>query len=132
MGTPRTILLVDDDADFLAMNRAVLESAGYAVVCAASADEARALLSQQRADLIVTDLMMGALDSGFAFAAGLKADPATQAIPVIMATSVGRHAGLDFRPRSSDELAQMNVDAYFDKPVRPVVLLNTIAELLNR
>jgi DNA-binding response OmpR family regulator len=38
--------------------------------------------------------------------------------------------GLDFRPRSEEETAQMSVDAYFDKPLVPAKLLAKIEELL--
>ena len=51
-------------------------------------------------------------------------------IPVILSTSVSSAMGLDFRPRSSEEAAQMNVDAYFDKPLVPAKLLAKIGELL--
>jgi hypothetical protein len=40
--------------------------------------------------------------------------------------------GLDFRPRTSEDLAAMHVDAYFDKPIPPKQLLDRIAELLGR
>jgi DNA-binding response OmpR family regulator len=38
--------------------------------------------------------------------------------------------GLDFRPRSPEELAKMNVDAYFDKPLDARRLMAKVAELL--
>ncbi|MDD4890969.1 MAG: response regulator [Phycisphaerae bacterium] len=132
MSASHTILLVDDDADFVDMNRQVLETAGYAVVCAATTQDALARLAAGTCDLVVTDLMMGSLDSGFSLAAEIRQTAHLRHIPVIMATSVSRHAGLDFRPRTQDELARMNVDAYFDKPVRPDALIAKIEELLKR
>ncbi len=38
--------------------------------------------------------------------------------------------GLDFRPRSAEDAKQMNVDAYFDKPLVPAKLLAKVEELL--
>ncbi len=49
---------------------------------------------------------------------------------MILSTSVSSQLGLDFRPRSAEDLAKMNVDAYFDKPI-PAKLLAKIDELLR-
>lgn len=124
-----TILLVDDDADFVDVNGSVLRAAGYAVVTAASRDEAEAALAGGGIDLLVTDLMMGERNSGFTLAQRVKSSG--RAVPIVMITSVTRATGMDFRPRSDDDLRKMNVDAYFDKPVRPQALLDKIAELLG-
>ena len=40
--------------------------------------------------------------------------------------------GLDFRPHSDEDLAKMNVDAYFDKPIDAQALLAKVGELLAR
>ena len=85
----------------------------------------------EKPDLVITDLMMSDLDSGFAFAKKLKEDPRGSA-PVILLTSVTRQLGMDFHPRSADDLAAMHVDAYFDKPAAPASLLAKIEELLKR
>ena len=61
--------------------------------------------------------MMTTLDSGFLFARSLKEDERYAGIPVIIATSVSSALGLDFRPRTDEDRANMYVDAYFDKPL---------------
>ena len=127
---PALILIVDDDYDFLEVNRMVLEKAGYRVSTAADPEQALRTMANETPDLIITDLMMTDLDSGFSFARSLKADPAYARIPVIIATSVSSALGFDFRPHSAEELADMHVDAYFDKPLDTGRLLKKIAELL--
>ena len=77
----RLILIVDDDYDFLEINRIILEGAGYRVVEATNPDEAHARITGEVPDLIITDLMMDSLDAGFAFAAALKDDPARRRCP---------------------------------------------------
>ena len=124
------ILIVDDDYDFLEINRMILERAGYRVVTAAEPQQALTKMEKEKPDLVISDLMMSALDSGFSFARSIKEDPRFADIPVILSTSVSSAMGLDFRPRSAQETAQMNVDAYFDKPLVPAKLLAKIAELL--
>jgi CheY-like chemotaxis protein len=129
--TRALILVVDDDYDFLEINRLLLEGAGYRVTTAADAPQALDKMGLETPDLIITDLMMGSLDSGFSLAQSLEADARYAEIPVIMSTSVSSALGLDFRPQSEQDLAQMRVEAYFDKPLDPVLLLAKIAELLG-
>jgi len=129
---PALILIVDDDYDFLEINRLILERAGYRVGTAAEPKQALVRMEEERPDLVITDLMMTSLDSGFFFARSIKEDPRYADIPVIIATSVSSALGLDFRPRTDEERAQMHVDAYFDKPLDTTRLLDTIATLLSR
>jgi CheY-like chemotaxis protein len=124
------ILIVDDDYDFLELNRLVLERAGYRVATAAEPRQALLLMEKEKPDLVITDLMMTTLDSGFLFARAIKEDARYAHIPVIIATSVSSALGLDFRPRTDEDRANMYVDAYFDKPLDRARLLATIAELL--
>jgi len=108
----------------------ILERAGYRVVTAAEPQQALTKMAEEKPDLVISDLMMTALDSGFSFARSIKEDPRYADVPVILSTSVSSAMGLDFRPRSAEETTQMNVDAYFDKPLVPAKLLAKIAELL--
>jgi CheY-like chemotaxis protein len=124
------ILIVDDDFDFLEINRVVLERAGYRVMTAAEPQAALKKMAEEKPDVVISDLMMTDFDSGFSFARSIKQDPDFADIPVILSTSVSSAMGLDFRPRTDEETKQMGVDAYFDKPLVPAKLLAKIEELL--
>ena len=126
------IMIVDDDYDFLEINRHVLEKAGYRVVTASSPAQALARLDDETPALVITDLMMNDVDSGFGLSRTLRADERYADIPIIMSTSVTTALGLDFKPRTADDLAQMKIDAYFDKPLKPDALLAKVKELLDR
>ncbi len=134
MAGSRAILLVDDDRDFLEMNASVLASRGYAVACFSDPREALAAIGAaepaSRPSLVITDLMMEALDSGFSFARSLKMDPRFAAVPVIIVSAVASQKGFDFHPHSPADLAAMHADAFFDKPVDPAALLAKIEQLL--
>lgn len=129
---PALILLVDDDPDFLAMNREILEAKGYRVACFSDPESALASMKAERPRLVITDLMMANLDSGFALSRRIKADPALSGLPVIIVTAVTRRRGFDFRPHTQEELSAMCADAYFDKPVAPEALLAAVEQLLKR
>jgi len=93
-----TILIVDDELWSRKLFEAMLAPEGYRTFCAASGDEALALIEQQAPDLILLDVMMPDVD-GYQLAGTLKADPATASIPIIMVTAQydreARLAGLD-------------------------------------
>ena len=71
------ILIVDDDVHISAMLRELLEREGYAVSRAYSGTEALLLLSRERPDLILLDLMLPGLS-------GEELLPKIQGIPVIV------------------------------------------------
>jgi len=127
------IFIVDDDRDFLELQERMLSSQGYRVSSFSSPDAALAALRTD-ADLpglLVTDLMMSALDSGFSLARAMKADPRLARIPVIVVSAVASQKGFDFRPRTEADLAAMNAEAFFDKPVSPQAFLARVKELLG-
>ena len=128
---PPEIAIVDDDMDFLELYRHVLESRGYRVRCFGTPAAALEGMAQSTPDLVISDLMMERLDAGFSFARQVKSDERFREVPVIIATAAGSQRGFDFRPRGAADLAAMNADAFFAKPVDPEALLAKIRELVS-
>jgi two-component system, OmpR family, response regulator len=125
----KTVLLVDDDGDFLFQQRLQLEKAGFHVLPAANGDEARRLLDQQMPDLAVVDVMMENPDAGFTLCYQIrKRDPS---IPVILVTSVNSETGLDFATDTSGERDWIKADALLAKPLRFEQLQREIDRLLK-
>jgi DNA-binding NtrC family response regulator len=58
------ILLIDDDADLMEMNRVALVNRGHQVQAAHSAREARQVLATSRPDLVVMDAGMESASTG--------------------------------------------------------------------
>lgn len=58
MQEPKTILLVDDEADIRDLYRLVLESAGYSVIAVSNAADALERLAVHAVDLVITDYQM--------------------------------------------------------------------------
>ena len=109
------ILIVDDTPTNIEILLAMLEGE-YALSFATSGPKALELLAKGvKPDLILLDVMMPGMD-GFEVCAALKADPATQDIPVIFVT-----ARTD--PASESQGLEVGGVDYIPKPVnRPVVL----------
>ena len=111
----KSVLLVDDDVDFLEQHRLFLESENYDVVAAQSRAEAEDLLKTLRPDLAILDLMMEETDDGFVLAYNIKKkDPH---IPVILVTAVTSETGLEF-DSVGEEGSWIKADAILPKPIR--------------
>jgi CheY-like chemotaxis protein len=135
MGDGAMIYLVDDDKDFLEMEKAILTHGGYRTLCFSESREALESLAgaagADRPALVVTDLMMKSLDAGFTFARTVRNDPRFADIPMIIVSAVASQKGFDFRPRTAEDLAAMNAEAFFDKPVSPAAFLARVKELIG-
>lgn len=126
-----SIVLVDDDIDFLELLRGLLEKNGYNPICFSNREEALAHMALHKPDLVMTDLMMESLNSGFLFSRWIKAVPEFQDIPVIIVTAASSRLGFDFRPETANDLDAMSADAFFEKPVNPSKLLAKIKEIFK-
>ena len=108
------ILVVDDIAINLELQKAYLTAAGYKVIEAKSGQEALQKVRDEKPDLILLDVMMPKM-SGYEVCKILKNDPETQFIPIVMVTALtsvedkirGIEAGADdfiSRPFNKTEL----------------------------
>ncbi len=126
------IMLVDDDLDFLEINRHVLEARGYRILCFSDPEKALERLAREKPDLVITDLMMNRLDSGFSLSQRIKDDSRFGDIPVVIVTAIGSRRGFDLNPRTPEELEAMHAEAYFEKPLEPEALLAKVEELVEK
>lgn len=101
------ILVVDDEQDLCEILKFNLETDGYTVEMANSAEEALEM-NIESFNLLLLDVMMGGM-SGFALAKQLKAEPATKDIPIIFLTA---------RDTENDTVTGFNLgaDDYISKP----------------
>jgi CheY-like chemotaxis protein len=129
----KTVLLVDDDVDFLEVNKMALEAAGYRVLLAHDGAEALKIAADTPVDAAVLDVIMNTADEGFHLARSLRKDVRTKAIPLLMLTSVNavnEAKGFLFRlsDRDHDEM-WLPIDRFVDKPIKPERLIETVREL---
>jgi len=124
-----TILIADDDPDYLFQTVFNLERSGYTIVSVESQAEAESYISRFRPDLAIFDLMMESDDSGFILCYKMKKKYPD--VPVILATAVSKETGLSFSLDSDDEKNWIRADRYLEKGVRPEQLDMEIEKLLK-
>lgn len=113
----RTILLVDDDPDFLEAMAARLRADGYAVLAAEGQVRGlEAIESGAPFDLAVLDLMMEYPDSGFVL--GREVRRRRPGTPVVLVTGVAAETGIEFDAATVEERRWVPADAVLPKPVR--------------
>lgn len=107
------ILIVDDEPNNLQVLRQILKKR-YQLGFAKSGEEALRRVHELAPDLILLDIMMPGMD-GYAVCEALKAEPSTQAIPVIFVTALDE---------VKDEARGFELGAvdYINKPVRPLLV----------
>ncbi|HNV69755.1 MAG TPA: response regulator [Candidatus Ozemobacteraceae bacterium] len=105
------ILLVDDDKDFVEINKTLLEKDKHTVVFAHNPKDGLALLKKEKPDLLVLDVMMEEPDDGFAMAQQIRQDG--NKIPIIMLTSINKVMNLKF----GKDKDMVPVNEFFEKPI---------------
>jgi len=117
------ILYLDDDQDMLDAVRIILESNGYEMVEAHSAEEGLRVYKETNPDFLLVDLMMEEVDAGTSFAKDMKLLGNTA--PVFMLSSVG-----DSLDDNTDYKA-LGLDGVFQKPLHPKTLLSILKKKLG-
>lgn len=115
------ILVVDDETGMVDLMRRILTAEGYAVECAASAEEGEELLAAEEFDLVVTDLVMGGQGGEHLVRRVKEEHPDTEAV-VITA-----HASVD----SAIEVMKLGAFDYLRKPLLPEEILHTVRRALE-
>ena len=121
-----TILVAEDSVATRRMLEKVLTAVGYQTIMCRDGQEAldRIKQHQGKIDLILSDIEMPKVN-GFELLQQVRANPAFQNTPVIMATS---RTG----DRHKQEAMGLGATDYLGKPVQPQELLNTVAALLAK
>ncbi|HSN14592.1 MAG TPA: diguanylate cyclase [Anaeromyxobacteraceae bacterium] len=132
LARPR-ILVVDDDPDLREMMRLVLEP-GYEVLCAADGEASLDVARTDQPDLIIMDQFMPRLD-GLGALERLRADPATEDIPVILVSARAdesvRVRGLDLGAVDflAKPFSELELRARLDRTLRLVRSQSVLREL---
>ncbi len=118
------ILVVDDEADIVALVVYHLAKVGYRVSSAGSGGDALAQIGKERPALVVLDLMLPDI-SGFEVLERLRADSSLRDVAVLMLTARGNEP---------DRIRGLSLgsDDYLTKPFSPQELVLRVGAILRR
>ncbi len=83
---PKTILIVEDTPETLALLKVLLESEAYGVVGAETGEDALRIIESEHIDLVILDIMLPRVD-GFEVCRRIKSNPKNRGVPVIAVTA---------------------------------------------
>src|SRR5512137_1726297 len=118
------ILIVDDDPDITFATGLFLKKAQHEVLTASNRADGLKAIDDENPDLIILDVMMEEADDGIAMAQELRRQGCDT--PILMLTSVGKVTGFAY----DEDHEMVPVNAFFDKPIQPDLLVQKVNELL--
>ncbi|SHJ17592.1 two component transcriptional regulator, winged helix family [Malonomonas rubra DSM 5091] len=124
MTDKKTVLVVEDEEDILALLHFNLVKAGYQVECASDGEEGLRKIAEKQPDLILLDLMLPGI-GGLDICRQLRLEEATAKLPIIMLTARGEEADVV-------QGLELGADDYMTKPFSIKVLLARIQTVLRR
>jgi CheY-like chemotaxis protein len=127
MTNRRTVLIIDDDIDYVAAIRHLLESSGYDVRTAPDGQQGYRLARALAPDVILLDVMMTERTEGFFTLDRIRSTPGLAATPVIVVSSIyAEHPRFRVNPTAG----WLPADLFLAKPVEPARLLQEVARLI--
>lgn len=130
MNTQKKLLIIDDDPDFVAGIKSVLEKAEYSVDVAYNPKDGFQALQSKPYDLLLLDIMMGRGAEGVAIARKLRKDPKLRELPVLIITGIREQIAFLF-PGQPVHPHFVELDELVEKPVEPKLLLEKVSALLK-
>lgn len=125
----KTILIVDDDIDYLFQMQLKVQQFGFNTITAESQAEAEKIILTLKPDLAILDLMMETDDSGFILCYKIK--KRYPDVPIIIATAVTAETGMTFDVRAEEDRKWIKADLFLDKGIRADQLQREIKKLLK-
>jgi len=119
----KTVLVVEDNEDNMALISFILEKTGYRVLKATRGEQGVALAIQHLPDFIILDIQLPDID-GLEVARRIRASPADGLIPIIAMTS---YAMLGDR----EALLAAGCNGYIEKPIEAGRVVRQIRAIIG-
>ena len=116
------LLVVDNEIDICNFVKSFFEIRGFEVLTALNGDEAMAVLSEKKPDIVILDIMMRTDEEGLDYLPRMK--KALPAAKVLMVTGVDDE-------KSVEKAKAMGADDYITKPLILEYLENTVLKKIG-
>lgn len=119
----KTILIVDDDADFAEAIASYLRANGFQVLEARDGAEGLRLAKMRHPDLVIMDVVMSERTEGFFTVQEMRRTAALKDVPIFVVSSLySQHPDFGIAP----DKGWLAHDAFFSKPVNMPAFLEQI------
>lgn len=124
IGSPKKVLIVEDETDISQLVKLYLEKDGFRTLTAKTGAEALKFIKSDRPDMVILDLMLPEID-GLEVCRKIRNAPDTALLPVLMLTS---------KTEESDTIVglELGADDYVPKPFSPKALVARVKALFRR
>jgi len=126
MPTPKRVMVIDDDPDFLSYVSIVLDVGGYVVDTALNMAEGLRKIRETPPDLVIVDVMLSCAFAGWSISRELENDSRLCRVPILMVSAIVSMQDDDLFPVEQRDLAS----AFLSKPIEPAALLERVSDLL--
>lgn len=123
----RCVAILDDDIRFIRMVERVLDGEDISIepITTVDLEEAVRVLAQSRCEMAIVDIFMYGNAAGFTLIEMLRAEPATAALPILVASGARREIGKRvafLQQHNCDVLLKpFGIDELIDKVRRPML-----------
>ena len=124
------IVMIDDNKDFLFTMETFLSRNGFEVYTAEDGQQGMDMIRKERPDLILLDIMMETLFSGFEVCKEVRKDDELKDTPIIGISGMGEELEIDYK--QWPDYDYFRPDAFLDKPVDKPQLLRMIPEVIEK
>jgi CheY-like chemotaxis protein len=122
-GTPKTVLIVEDDASATYIFEAMLSHAGYRAIVAGNGRDALRRLGEFTPDLILVDLGLPGDMDGFELTETVRREHAPD-LPILVVT-------VHVFPQDRERAWAAGCTAFMSKPVTPTAVLDQVRDLIG-
>ena len=123
-------ILVDDNTDYLFTMETFLRRNGFEVYTAEDGQKGLDLIREENPDIVLLDVMMESLFSGFELCKTMRTEDKLKHIPIIGISGMGDELGIDYQQWPDFEY--FSPDAFLDKPVDKQRLLELIPQTIEK
>ena len=118
------ILIVEDNEKNMKLVRDVLQFKGYETIEAVTGNDGVRLAKERKPDLVLMDIQLPDID-GITALGRIRADPATQKIPVIAVSA-------SVMPDDQQRIVASGFDAYVTKPINVKNFVETVERFVGK
>lgn len=118
----KSVLIIEDEPNIVEAISFILMRDGWQVATHGDGADAVETIRRLAPDLLILDVSLPGR-SGMEILADVRADPATQALPVLMLTALGQ-------ARDRDMAERMGVSRFMTKPFSNAAVLDALRDLM--